>query len=81
MKDIALIRSMKTREGDHGRATQLMQTGYRPMGAVMDYPVFGSLVSQRLRPDDSPLPGFVSIAPFRRGGLGAGFLGPQHARC
>lgn len=79
MKDVALIRSMKTREGDHGRATQLMMTGYRPMGGMTDYPVFGSLVSHRLKPSDSPLPGFVSIAPFRLANLGSGFLGPDHS--
>src|SRR5215216_1425686 len=33
MKDLALIRSMATTEGDHGLATQLMLTGYRPQQA------------------------------------------------
>ncbi|MCA9135459.1 MAG: DUF1501 domain-containing protein [Planctomycetales bacterium] len=79
MNDVALIRSMKTREGDHGRATQLMMTGYRPMGGMTDYPVLGSLISHRLKPADSPLPGFVSIAPFRLANLGSGFLGPDHS--
>ena len=79
MKDVALIRSMKTREGDHGRATQLMMTGYRPMGGMIEYPVLGSMVSHRLKTGDSPLPGFVSIAPFRLGNLGPGFLGPEHS--
>ncbi len=79
MKDVALVRSMKTREGDHGRATQLMMTGYRPMGGMTDYPVLGSLISHRLKPAGSPLPGFVSIAPFRFGNLGSGFLGPDHS--
>jgi uncharacterized protein (DUF1501 family) len=79
MKDVALIRSMKTREGDHGRATQLMMTGYRPMGGAIEYPVLGSVVSHRLQQSDSPLPGFVSVSPFRPGNLGSGFLGPQYA--
>ncbi|MFK8112425.1 MAG: DUF1501 domain-containing protein [Rubripirellula sp.] len=79
MKDVAVIRSMKTREGDHGRATQLMMTGYRPMGGAMEYPVMGSVISQRLQVPDSPLPGFVSVSPFRPGNLGSGFLGPQYA--
>ncbi len=79
MKDIALIRSMKTREGDHGRATQLMMTGYRPMGGAIEYPVLGSLVSHRLLNTDTPLPGFVSISPFRISSLGSGFLGPKYA--
>ncbi|MCC9604013.1 DUF1501 domain-containing protein [Stieleria sp. JC731] len=79
MKDVALIRSMKTREGDHGRATQLMMTGYRPMGNMTDNPVFGSMVSHRMKIDEHPLPGFVSIAPFQRTGLGSGYLGPDHS--
>lgn len=79
MRDVALIRSMKTREGDHGRATQLMMTGYRPMGGAIEYPVLGSLVSHRLQRPDSPLPGFVSVSPFRLGNLGSGFLGPKYA--
>ncbi len=79
MQDVALIRSMRTREGDHGRATQLMMTGYRPMGGAIEYPVLGSLVAQRLQVPESPLPGFVSISPFRLGTLGSGFLGAQYA--
>lgn len=79
MQDIALIRSMTTREGDHGRATQLMMTGYRPMGGTTEYPVLGSLVAHRLQRSDSQLPGFVAVAPFRTGNLGAGFLGPKYS--
>lgn len=79
MKDVALVRSMKTREGDHNRATQLMMTGYRPLGGAVNYPVLGSLVAQRFLKPDSKLPGFVAISPFRAANLGAGFLGPRYA--
>lgn len=79
MEHVALVRSMKTREGDHGRATQLMMTGYRPMGGNIEYPVLGSLVAERLKPTAAQLPGFVAISPFRPGNLGAGFLGPRYA--
>ena len=79
MRDVALIRSMQTREGDHGRATQLMMTGYRPMGGAVDYPVLGSLVAHRLHRNDSQLPGFVSVAPLQLGNLSSGFLGPKYA--
>src|SRR3954447_12804690 len=34
MEDMALIRSMSTREADHGRATYQMRTGYLPSGPV-----------------------------------------------
>ena len=32
MKDIAIIRSMSTKEGDHGRATFNLRTGYQQQG-------------------------------------------------
>ena len=32
-KDLAIIRSMSSKEGDHGRATYYLRTGYLPMGA------------------------------------------------
>ncbi len=79
MKDVALVRSMKTKEGDHSRATQLMMTGYRPVGGALEYPVLGSMVAHRLQVESSQLPGFVAIAPFRLGSLGPGFLGPKYA--
>src|SRR5271157_1405403 len=47
MQDMAIIRSMSSREGDHGRATFLLRTGYLPQGPVQ-YPTLGSLVSHEL---------------------------------
>lgn len=80
MKDVAVIRSMSTKEGDHGRATLHLRTGNLPQGAI-EFPVFGSLVSKERTKPESDLPGFVSISPrgFGGGALSAGFLGPQHA--
>jgi hypothetical protein len=78
---MAIIRSMSTKEGDHGRATYLMRTGYLPLGSIQ-FPAFGSLVSKELGSDDSDLPNFVSIAPQRflsPGAFDAGFLGPQYS--
>jgi hypothetical protein len=45
MKDLALIRSMSTKEGDHGRATFNLRTGYQPTGPI-HYPTLGSLVAK-----------------------------------
>jgi hypothetical protein len=81
MGDMAIIRSMSTREGDHGRGTFLMRTGYLPQGPIQ-YPTLGALLSKELGAEDAPLPNFVSIAPFRQFSPGAyapGFLGPQYA--
>src|SRR5258708_7850452 len=48
---MAVIRSMTTKEADHGRATFLMRTGYMPTGPIQ-YPPLGSLVSRELGKED-----------------------------
>ena len=81
MKDLALIRSMNTKEGDHSRATHYLRTGYLPQGAVR-YPTLGSLVANELDDDSAELPGFVSIGPVRSinpAAFSSGFLGPKCA--
>src|SRR5438309_2056807 len=78
---LAIVRSMNSKEGDHGRATYLLRTGYLPQGPVQ-YPSLGALVSKELGDDHAELPNFVSVAPFRvlnQGAVGPGFLGPRHA--
>src|SRR5207253_3256734 len=81
MRDMAIIRSMATGEGDHGRGTFLMRTGYQPQGPIQ-YPTMGSFLSKELGMGDAPLPNFVSIAPYRQfnpPAFAPGFLGPQYA--
>jgi hypothetical protein len=81
MKDIVLVRSMSTKEGDHERATFHLRTGYIPQGQVQ-YPPLGSLVAKELENEELDLPNFVSIAPFRAfspAAYGAGFLGHEYA--
>src|SRR5207253_9554287 len=64
MKEMVLVRSMSTKEADHGRASYLMRTGRLPGGPVQ-YPAMGSVVAKELGKPDAELPNFVSIAPFR----------------
>lgn len=81
MRDMVLIRSMSSREADHGRATYYLHTGYLQQGAIQ-YPTLGSLISKELGSDTSALPNFVSIAPYRRfnpAAFASGFLGPRYA--
>jgi hypothetical protein len=78
---MVLVRSMNTKEADHGRATYLMRTGRLPGGPIQ-YPSLGALVARELERPDAELPGFVAIAPFRffnQGAYGAGYLGPRYA--
>src|SRR4029077_11984121 len=76
--EMAIIRSMTSKEGDHRQATHMMLTGYREQEAVR-YPELGSIISKELGKTDNELPNFVSVSPFRFGSAGAGFLGPQFA--
>ncbi|GAB4153887.1 MAG: DUF1501 domain-containing protein [Planctomycetaceae bacterium] len=78
---LGVVRSLSTKEGDHGRGTYLMRTGHQPGGPIQ-YPTLGSLVSKQLGSDDAELPNYVSIAPyqiFNRDAFQPGFLGPKYA--
>jgi hypothetical protein len=78
---MAVVRSMSTKEGDHGRATFMMRTGYLPTGPIQ-YPSLGAHVAHELGSDDSALPNAVAIAPYTilsPGAYGPGFLGPKYA--
>jgi hypothetical protein len=80
MRDMAVIRSLTTAEGDHDRATRLMLTGQRPGQAAVNYPSIGSLFAKELGDDSGDLPHYVSISPFRFADVGGpGFLGPNYA--
>jgi uncharacterized protein (DUF1501 family) len=78
-KDLGIIRSMTSKEGEHGRATQLLHTGQLPNDAVA-YPALGSLLAKELGDPDHDLPSYVTVSPpGGLGTIGAGFLGPQFA--
>jgi hypothetical protein len=74
MQDIALIRSMTTKEGNHQRATFLLHTGYVPTNSVK-HPTLGALVSQQLASADCELPSFVRIGGRFANAGGGGILG------
>ncbi len=79
MEHVVPVRSMSTKEGDHSRGTYHLRTGYLPQGPV-HYPTLGSVLSNELGVEDSRLPNFVSISPFRNfnpAAYGPGFLGPR----
>ena len=79
--ELAVIRSMSTKEGDHGRASYLVRTGNLPQGAI-EFPTFGAAAAKELRSGPADLPPFVSIAPQRllaQNAYGSGFLGPKFA--
>ena len=79
---MAVVRSLSTREGDHDRGTYLMHTGHRPGGPIK-YPTLGSILSKEIGDETSALPSFVSIGTsgaFNQRAYQPGFLGPRFAR-
>jgi uncharacterized protein (DUF1501 family) len=74
-RELAVIRSMTSKEGNHGRATYLLHTGYAPSGGIV-HPGIGSIVSSEIGPADFDLPNFVAI---QGQSVGASFLGVRHA--
>src|SRR5262245_21131085 len=73
--ELAILRSMTSKEGNHGRATYLLHTGYAPSGGIV-HPGLGSIVAKELGPADFDLPHFVSIQGTS---AGPSFLGVQYA--
>jgi hypothetical protein len=74
-QELAIIRSMTSKEGNHGRATYLLHTSYAPSGGIV-HPGFGSIVASELGQADFDLPQFVSI---QGESIGPSFLGVQYA--
>ncbi len=72
--EIALVRSMSSKEGNHGRAQYYVHTGYAPNATVV-HPSLGAWTSARLSDPQAALPSFVSIAGPS---FGAGFLGVEN---
>jgi hypothetical protein len=78
---LAVVRSLSTKEGDHGRGTYVVRTGQKPQGPIQ-YPAIGSSLSKELGRADDAVPHYVSISPYRtfnQAAFGPGFLGPRYA--
>ena len=73
MHQMAIVRSMSTREADHMRGRYYMHTGYVPNPNV-EHPSYGAVIAHELI-DQVPhleIPPFVSVGG---GSVGPGFLG------
>jgi hypothetical protein len=73
--ELAIIRSMTSREGNHGRATYLLHTSYPPSGGIV-HPGIGSITAREIGPAGFELPSFVSI---QGQSVSSSFLGVQYA--
>jgi uncharacterized protein (DUF1501 family) len=76
----AIIRSLNTKNADHGGGTELMETG-RPKEPGVNYPDLGAILARELGRDDSPVPDYVSMYTSTEGRHkgGSGFLGARYA--
>lgn len=73
-KDLAVIRTLHSKEGDHERAQVLLHTGYAPNPAL-EYPALGATVSLDRSSTTTDVPAYISIGSVL--GTGGGFLGPE----
>ena len=73
MHNLAVVRSMSTREADHNRGRYYMHTGFVPSTNV-EHPGYGSVISHELMAsrNDLDIPPFVSVGGASEG---PGFLG------
>ncbi len=73
MHNMAIIRSMSTREADHNRGRYYMHTGYPPNPNI-EHPSYGAVIAHELddQRNDLEIPPFVSVGG---GSVGPGFLG------
>lgn len=75
MKDLAIIRSMHSKEANHDRARYFTHTGHLPSGTA-DHPSFGALVANELSRKANSFPAYVSI---NGPAIGSGSLGVRFA--
>jgi len=82
-KNLSIIRSLTTSEGDHQRGSFLMQTGRTP-NPLSEFPHIGSVLSYQMSLDveamkNMDLPAFISVGGGLPGGASPGFLGMKFA--
>jgi hypothetical protein len=76
MDDVALVRSLVSKEGDHERGTYTMRTGFRPDPTVV-HPAIGAILCYELPVGTTEVPRHVAILPGRWVPRG-GFLGDEY---
>jgi hypothetical protein len=80
MHHLALVRSINTKENDHGKGQYRIFTG-RPQTPAIDYPRLGAVAAKTLQLPNASLPGHIQITAGGGGGRSsdAAYLGPQYA--
>ena len=76
MDDVALLRSLTTKEGNHQRASFLMHTGYAPT-ATVKHPALGSILAHEIADPTCEVPSFVRVGSRFKNAGGGGLLGVE----
>lgn len=84
MHHLSIVRSLDTKNSDHGRGVVEMTTGHKRIPGV-DYPHLGAVASKALMPETFSLPGHILVrsSPGKRNVESefhkAAYLGPRYA--
>lgn len=78
MHRLSIIRSLDTKNSDHGRGQREMISG-RDQPAPLDYPSLGAVVAKTVTPPEFALPGHILIRGAGTGPGSAAYLGPRFA--
>ncbi len=70
MKDVTLLRGMRTADSNHATARYLMHTGFRKGQNGVTHPVLGSIVSRKLGDESNDLPNFILVGSPKFNGYG-----------
>jgi hypothetical protein len=74
-KNLSIVRSLSTTEGDHMRGTVLTTTGFSP-NPLVQYPPVGAVLANQFEESNGDLPPFITVQTGTRDG---GFLGMRYA--
>lgn len=79
MHRLAIVRSINTRENNHGKGSYAMQTGRRQTPGAA-FPYLGAVSARVLTPASSEMPGYIRITPKGGGGRSndAAYLGVKY---
>ncbi len=85
MKDLAIVRSMKTEINDHYDAKYYLHTGFKRT-TTFEHPAIGCIASHQIGRSDTELPSFITIDAGNDKGNGGrlyrsvpAYMGPNHA--
>ncbi len=78
MHHLSIIRSLDTKNNDHGRGQEEMTTGHKRIPGT-EYPHIGAIAAKTLTPNQFALPGHILIRGGGSGSNRSAYLGPKYA--